>query len=35
MMSRADSAQALWRGAGTGLALTAGGLLLSLGQVGP
>lgn len=35
MMSRAQSAQALWRSAGTGLALTAGGLLLSLGQAGP
>jgi len=35
MMGRAQSAQALWRGAGTGLALTAGGLLLTLGQAGP
>lgn len=35
MMSRAQSVQALWRGAGTGLALTAGGALLALAQFVP
>lgn len=35
MMSRAQSVQALWRGAGTGLALTAGGALLALAQLAP
>jgi MFS family permease len=32
---RAQSAQALWRGLGTGLALVSGGLLLSLGTPAP
>jgi MFS family permease len=32
---RAQGIQALWRGAGTGLALFGGGLLLSLGQAAP
>jgi MFS family permease len=32
---RAQGTQALWRGAGTGIALFAGGLLLSLGQIVP
>jgi Na+/melibiose symporter-like transporter len=32
---RAQGTQALWRGAGTGLALLAGGLLLALGQAVP
>jgi MFS family permease len=32
---RAQGIQALWRGAGTGLALLGGGLLLSLGQAAP
>ncbi len=32
---RAQSTQALWRGAATALALTGGGLLLSIGQVVP
>jgi Na+/melibiose symporter-like transporter len=32
---RAQGTQALWRGAGTGIALFAGGLLLSFGQIVP
>jgi MFS family permease len=32
---RAQGTQALWRGAGTGIALVSGGLLLSLGQGAP
>jgi MFS family permease len=32
---KAQSTQAIWRGAGTGLALLGGGLLLSLGQAAP
>ena len=32
---RAQSTQAVWRGAGTGLALLGGGLLLSIGQATP
>jgi MFS family permease len=32
---RAQGTQALWRGAGTGLALLGGGLLISLGQAAP
>src|SRR5919204_4457010 len=32
---RAQGTQALWRGAGTGLALLAGGLLLSISQALP
>jgi len=32
---KAQSTQAIWRGAGTGLALLCGGLLLSVGQAAP
>jgi hypothetical protein len=32
---RAQATQAVWRGAGTGLALVGGGLLLGLGQGAP
>lgn len=32
---RGQSTQAVWRGAGTGLALLAGGLLLAIGQAAP
>lgn len=31
----AQATQAVWRGAGTGLALVGGGLLLTLGQAAP